>query len=255
MLMLAVTTMKPGKSCGFILAEALCLPLLTAALAAYDWSVAGSREAARPAVCGPLFHEATNEFRTMTTTLYQHQTRVDRDVRSYRYDCVGFVSYALKQVAPQAWATAAKGTGITKGHIPSPPLYRAFLAGLSEKSQPGWEMVKKVSDLRSGDVVAWEHKTETSSGHAVIIGGTPMPLTNGLWLVEVYDSTSSPHSDDSRSTDLRAQVLASTGRRSGLGHGVMLFVADPASGALTGVRWTRKAKSITVPIAAGRPTS
>jgi len=69
MLMLAVTTMQPGISRRVILAEALCLPVLTAALVAFDWSVAGSRGAAPSAVCGPLFHEATNEFRTMTTTL------------------------------------------------------------------------------------------------------------------------------------------------------------------------------------------
>ena len=32
-------------------------------------------------------------------------------------------------------------------------------------------------------------------------------------------------------------------------------VSDPATGALTGYRWSRKAKPLTVPIAAGRPTS
>jgi hypothetical protein len=35
----------------------------------------------------------------------------------------------------------------------------------------------------------------------------------------------------------------------------MVFIADPASGALTGLRWSLKAKAITVPIAAGRPIS
>jgi len=99
-------------------------------------------------------------------------------------------------------------------------------------------------------VVAWEHKTETSTGHAVIIAKAPVAGPEGSWMVEVYDSTSSPHGDDSR-----AQVLDTTGRRSGLGHGVMVFIADPATGAITGLRWSRKAKAITVPIAAGRPTS
>ena len=45
------------------------------------------------------------------------------------------------------------------------------------------------------------------------------------------------------------------GRRSGLGHGVMVLIADPVSGALTGFRWSVKARAITVPIAAGRPAS
>lgn len=209
----------------------------------------------RPVVSAPLFVEATTEFMTMTSTTYQHRTRVDRAVGSYEYDCVGFVSYALRQAAPQAWSTIFKATGLARGHIPSPPRYRSFLAGLAVAPQPGWEAVAKVSDLRPGDVVAWEHKTATSSGHAVIIGSVPLPMPDGLWLVEVYDSTSSPHSDDSRTQDGRAQIQVSTGRRSGLGHGIMRLVADPATGSLAGVSWGRKSKPVAVPIAAGRPTS
>ena len=121
--------------------------------------------------------------------------------------------------------------------------------------QPGWEAVLKTSDLRPGDVVAWEHKTETSVGHAVIIAKAPDPGPGGTGLIEVFDSTSSPHGDDSRSADQRVQMLESTGRRSGLGHGQMVFITDPTSGALSGLRWSRKAKAITVPIAAGRPRS
>lgn len=207
------------------------------------------------AASGPLFHEATNEFKTMTTTLYRNQMRVNRAAGSYRYDCVGFVSYALKQAAPQAWDSTFKATGIAKGRIPSPLRYRAFFTSLAKKPQPGWEAVTKASELLPGDVVAWEHKTKTAVGHAVVIGSAPVRRSDGSWLVEVYDSTSSPHGDDSRPNDHRAEVLASTHRHSGLGHGVMVFIADAASGALTGFRWSPKAKTITGPIAAGRPTS
>lgn len=238
----------------------LRFPLLVAvAFVACGWSQAEPWSAEPPLVKGPLFHEATNEFKAMKTTRYQHQTRVDRAAGSYRYDCVGFVSYALKQAAPEAWAAAVKATGIPKGRIPSPARYRAFLAFLAalvEKPKPGWEAVRKVSDLRPGDVVAWEHKTESSSGHAVIIAGVPVCGVDGSWSVEVYDSTSSPHgADDSRRSDKRAQVLEATGRPSGLGHGVMAFVADPVSGSLIGLRWSPKGKRLLAPIAAGRPTS
>ena len=208
-----------------------------------------------PALDGPLFREAAREFGAMTSTIYQHKTRVDRAAGSYGYDCVGFVSYALRQAAPEAWATVVKVTGIAKGRIPSPALYRSFLAGLADKPQPGWKAVTKASELRPGDVVAWEHKTETASGHAVIIGKAPVARPDGSWLVEVYDSTSSPHGDDSRTHDGRARTLASTNRHSGLGHGLMVIIADPASGIFTGIRWNPKAKAVTVPIAAGRPTS
>ena len=203
---------------------------------------------------GPLYREATNEFAAMRTTLYQHRTQVDRAAGRYDYDCVGFVSYALKQAAPVAWASTVKALGLAKGRIPSPPRYRTFFAGLVQTPQPGWEAVTNAADLHPGDVVAWEHKTETSSGHALILGGLPVRRAEGEWLVEVYDSTSSPHGEDSRRTDARAQILATTGRPSGLGQGLVVLMADPASGALTGVRWGPKSKGSTFPIAAARPT-
>jgi hypothetical protein len=204
---------------------------------------------------GPLFREATNEFNSMISTLYQPQTRVDRAAGVYRYDCVGFVSYALKQAAPKAWTSTVRATGVPRGRIPSPPKYRAFFASLAASAQPGWEAVTNVSDLRPGDVVAWEHKTTSAVGHAVVVASVPSPGPDGGWRVEVYDSTSSPHTDDSRPGDPRAQILESSGRPSGLGHGVMIFIADPSSGALTGLRWSLVGKPITVPIAAARPIS
>ncbi len=208
-----------------------------------------------PVSDGPLFREATAQFKTMTTTLYQHKTEVDRTAGSFHYDCVGFVSYALKQAAPQARESAFKACGIAKGRIPSPPAYQKFFASLAEKPQAGWQAVVKASDLQPGDVVSWEKKTETSSGHAVVIKSVPVAGPDGIWQVEVYDSTASPHGNDSRTDDKRARVLAANGKRSGLGHGLMAFTADPVTGALTGYRWSPKSKTSTVPIAAGRPTS
>jgi hypothetical protein len=114
--------------------------------------------------------------------------------------------------------------------------------------------VTKASELRPGDVVAWERITATSNGHAVVIAGLPVAGPEGTWVVKVYDSTASPHGNDSRPDDLRAEVLATNGKRSGLGHGVMAFSANPVTGALTGYRWGPKSKTRAVPIAAGRPT-
>ena len=80
------------------------------------------RGAEAPASAGPLFHEVTHPFKAMTTTRYQHQTRVDRTTGRYRYDLVGFESFALKQAAPQARESAFKALAIKPGSIPSPPL-------------------------------------------------------------------------------------------------------------------------------------
>lgn len=219
------------------------------------WSIRELRGAEPPASGGPLFEEALKQFKTMTSTRYQHKTQVDAQTGSHRYDCVGFVSYAMKQVAPQARESAFKALEIKPGRIPSPPQYRAFFASLAEKPQKGWQAVTKVSELRPGDVVVWEFKTKTSRGHAVVIGGVPVAGPDGIWVVKVYDATASPHGEDSRPNDPRAEVLATNGKRSGLGHGVMAFAADPTTGALTGYRWAPKSKTNIVPIAAGRPTS
>ncbi len=215
----------------------------------------GLRGAEPVASGGPLYREAVREFKTMTATLYQHKTEVDGTAGTYRYDCVGFVSWALKRAAPQARESAFKACSIAKGRIPSPALYRTFFASLAGKPQQGWAAVTKASELRPGDVVAWEKQTATSSGHAVVIGSLPVAGPEGTWVVEVYDSTASPHGEDSRPTDSRAGVLESSGKRSGLGHGRMAFTADPVTGALTGYRWSPKSKTSLVPIAAGRPAS
>lgn len=226
---------------------------LTAALAALGQDRATVLAGELLVIPGPLFQQATNEFASMKRTLYQHATRVDETAGSYCFDCVGFVSHALRKAAPQAWQSVQKVTELPPHRIPSPPKYRAFLADLALHPQPGWLAVTNAAELRPGDLVAWEHKTATASGHAVIIGSRPMRTSDGAWVVEVYDSTSSPHSEDSRPTDPRAEVLATTGRPSGLGHGVMVLEGKEPEGALTGLRWSTKAKAVTVPIAAGRP--
>ena len=219
------------------------------------WTFGAVVAAEEPASGGPLFHEAVRQFQTMTSTRYQHKTEVDARTGSHRYDCVGFVSYALKQAAPQARESAFKALKIKPGRIPTPAMYATFFASLAATPQPGWMAVGKASELRPGDVVAWEHITARANGHAVVIASVPVEGPEGVWVVEVYDATSSPHGDDSRPDDPRAEVLDTNGRPSGLGRGVMAFTADPTTGALTGYRWGPKSKTIKVPIRAGRPTS
>ena len=202
----------------------------------------------------PIILEARKEFESMSSTCYQHRTQVNRVKGIYRYDCVGFVSYALRQATPQAWKTVFKLTGIARGRIPSPRSYRKFFAELQEKKLTGWEPITKGSSLLPGDIVAWELTNAKSVGHAVVIGTSPVALPNNQFLAEVYDSTSSPHGDDSRPNDMRAEILFSTGRRSGLGHGMMVFSCDPHTGSINGLRWSPSAKLKLVPISAGRPT-
>jgi hypothetical protein len=128
----------------------------------------------------PLYREAVSEFTSMKTTLYQHKTEVDREAGSYKYDCVQFVSYALRQAAPVAWESVFRARGLAKGRIPSPPSYQQFFASLSETPQPGWEAVRGAKDLQPGDVVSWDYKTERATGHAVIIAAVLVVLIVAL---------------------------------------------------------------------------
>lgn len=255
-----MNTQTPSLPAGRMLLCFWCCIVCLAAPAA-----AGDAPATQPAVSqpssqptadvGPLFHEADKQFKSMKSTRYQHKTVVDPARQSYQYDCVGFVSYALKQATPQARESAFKTLNIKPGYIPTPGKYVTFFLSLTDQPQPGWERVVKASDLRPGDVVAWEQKTRTSNGHAVIIASVPAAGPDDTWVVTIYDSTAAPHAEDSRKTDERAEPVTEGGRPSGLGRGVMAFTADPRTGVLTGYRWSPKAKSYTVPIAAGRARS
>lgn len=201
----------------------------------------------------PLYAEAVREFTEMKATIYQHKTEVDRENGVYKYDCVEFVSYAMRQAAPRAWGTIIEEMRIPRGRIPSPPSYQKFFSRIAKEPKAGWEAVVRAADLRPGDIVSWDYKTARASGHAVVIAGMPEQREVGQWVVKVFDSTSTPHGEDSRQSDDRTRVYEVTGRRSGLGHGVMAFTCDVASGELTGYRWTPSGKTILCPIGAGRP--
>lgn len=200
-----------------------------------------------------LLQRVEAAFATLRSTLYQHHTAVDVPAGSYRFDCVGMVSWALSQATPEAWQSLRQTMGIRPGRIPSPPTLVRFFHGLQRQPQVGWHPRATVAELQAGDVLAWDHRSSHASGHAVILAAAPQPLAEGLWRVEVYDATSTPHQQDSRPGDPRALVFARTGRRSGLGHGVMALQADPASGALVGFRWRPDGPTVLAPIGAGQP--
>jgi hypothetical protein len=234
---------------------ALCTLLISAVgCAAAVKPVASTRPASSQSVVdAPLAAALQRQLQTMTRTHYQHQTRVDRSAGVYCYDCVGLVYDTLRYATPVAWRSIVEAAALPRGRIPGPARYRAFFANLHQSPLQGWQAVDKVADLRRGDVVAWERKLEFSTGHALVLAEDPVREADGVWWAAVYDASSSAHTDDTRPNDPRAEVLERTSRRSGLGRGVMGIIADPATGGLTGFRWSRKAKPVTAPIAAARP--
>ena len=65
----------------------------------------------------------------------------------------------------------------------------------------------------------------------MILAATPEPIGPDLWQVRVLDATSTPHQDDFRPEDRRAETFERTGRPSGLGQGVIALLVDPAMAA------------------------
>lgn len=85
----------------------------------------------------PLLALVSGALEAMASTRYQHRTEVDPARGSYRFDCVGLVSWALKQATPQAWASLRETMALSPGRIPSPPTMVRFFAGLARQPQPG----------------------------------------------------------------------------------------------------------------------
>jgi len=195
---------------------------------------------------GPLLGEAVREYTTMTATRYQHRNVENAEAGTYFYDCVGFVTYALSQAAPVADATIRHDYAIRADRVPAPGVYVRLFAAL-DGSQAGWEPVTRVADLQPGDVVAWSYDNAVSSnepghdhsarGHAFVVAGLAQPSGSDSYLVQVWDSTGTPHGpNDTRRTNPK-NLPDAGGKPSGLGSGTVRLDAGP-DGSLTTVHWT-----------------
>ena len=207
---------------------------------------AGSAVPDATSAVGPLLGEAVREYTTMTATRYQHHNVENADAGTYFYDCVGFVTYALSQAAPVADATIRRDYSIRSDRVPAPGVYVRLFTTL-DGNQAGWESVTRVADLQPGDVVAWSYDNATSSnepghdhsarGHAFVVAGVPQPSGSNSYLVQVWDSTGTPHGpNDTRRTNPK-NLPDAGGKPSGLGSGTVRLDAGP-DGSLTTVHWT-----------------
>ncbi len=172
----------------------------------------------------PVWAEACRIFRNMKSTEYVHTTFVDEEKGIYRFDCLGFVDYALQNGAPAAFKSAGHGY-----ERPEMVVYADYFARQgAEPNAEGWSRVVKPIDLKPGDICLWQKKTSDSVGHMWIIAGTPKvnPERKDEVLVRILDSDG-VHGDDSR---------AEKSYKYGLGTGVLGMMVD-ASGNPSGLYW------------------
>ncbi|TYQ30544.1 hypothetical protein [Pseudanabaena sp. UWO310] len=191
-----------------------------------------------------LLQEAERQLETKQTSTYQHITDVDEASGRYNYDCSGFLDYSLQRVLPEAYGELP----VSKSKVHR-PLAQDFYALFASKAQETkhWERIRKASDLRAGDIVAWLRPQDLDShntGHVMIVRAKPSPNPDrpNEILIPVIDSTSAPHAKDSRRKG-----------QTGLGTGT-IGVVQNAEGEAIAYYWRgglSKREEIT-PIAFGR---
>jgi len=211
---------------------------------------------------GPLLTEAAREYTTMVATRYQHHNEESEVRHTYFYDCVGFVSYAMTQAAPTAWASTRGFVKLRPGYVPSPARYVALFDKVDAgASLAGWAAVPTVTSLQPGDVIAWYYdanatsKPGSASGHAVVVAGPVSQTGPGTYSLLVYDSTATPHGpNDTRLTNPANQPDAG-GKPSGLGRGTIGILATPG-GQISAVQWSAGGRSVrSAHYGMGRPVS
>lgn len=208
------------------------------------------------ASAGPLLAQAQQVFQTMKQTQYSHKYTINPAKGIYYWDCVGFTNWALKQATPNAWAAFHSQMNVPTNDSGLVALWAKFLTGTPG---PAWSVGTPVASLKGGELmivpgeivlngqVQYGSATGGVSypGHAVVIGGPPLKLSDGSYAVFVYDSTAIPgHGQyDSRYTDSRALPLAgTTAKYSGTGYGTMRLTVN-AAGAPTAVYWSAAYKN------------
>jgi hypothetical protein len=173
-----------------------------------------------------LLAEAHRELAAVRESHYAHHTVIDEPHGVFDYDCSGFVGYALKRVAPQAFGELVAATRPR-------PLAKDFYAFFAKRDR-----VEHAADLAPGDIVVWLEppaKHSRNTGHIMVVDRAPVAGANpGELVVAIIDSSHSGHGRaDARIRD----------HRNGLGTGSIVLLVD-SDGKPTGYRWSLAPHSI-----------
>jgi hypothetical protein len=190
-----------------------------------------------------LADAAAETLASVKETHYQHRTHVDKAAGVFDLDCSGFVDYLPKQIAPDQYNQLPVETGHTR---PRAEVYYEFFAGLTQTPKPGWGIVQHFSDLRKGDIVAWKKEAAAQesgdTGHVMVVAQAPVQTRPGSYRLTVYDSTKSPHDNDTRAPGA-----------DGIGKGDLFFYVD-AKDAPVAFQFSSQRKVHEAPISMGRLT-
>lgn len=144
-----------------------------------------------------LLLEAERQFARMNTSQYAYTTAVDEENGTYRYDCSGFVGYALYR------ADSCAFNSIPDERPDTGSFYSHIIRSVTEPGSSGWMRVLSPRELLPGDIIVWPRDLygDGNAGHIMIVADNPAenPDRAGEILVRVIDSTTSRHANDTRS--------------------------------------------------------
>ena len=214
--------------------------LLIAALSnTCGMSHAAGRAAMQPAnarVLAAVHNILTNA----QSSRYSHKTTVDVEEGVYELDCSGLARILLLKAAPAALKELPVENGQHR------PLAISFYNTFTNAARPAkghWKEVARLAEAGPGDFIAWRKQIQVpgkTTGHVVILMSKPVREQDGSFRVKVFDSSSTPHAQDSR--------MNSTG----IGTGTMWFLVDD-SGKPAAFHWSAKpGKPTYCPIAIGQ---
>jgi cell wall-associated NlpC family hydrolase len=160
----------------------------------------------------------------------------------YKLDCSHYVDNILHRVNPRAYASLETATG---AQMPNSANYYDFFTRLSSDIRYDWNKVDNARELQPGDVLVFRYKSssgEAEGGHVMVVMNKPVQDNDAL-LVQVSDSASAGHSDDTRPV-----------HNSGVGIGTLLLKVDSYTGQPSAYAWEFNAPWKNVNIAMARPS-
>ncbi len=175
-------------------------------------------------------------------SVYTHDTDIDAPTGVYKCDCSALLNFILKEVAPDHFKSLSGNR-----HRPlAINYYQTFAnAPTTRPTKTGWQQIERIEDVLPGDVLAWEkldRKPGDTTGHVVIINSPAMREGDNLVRVQIIDSTTAPHADDTRAKG-----------QSGVGKGTVWFDTDDSGKPVGYHSHNRDAKPMQMPISIGRP--
>lgn len=192
------------------------------ALAA-PWSEALAHEP-RPPAPQRVLDELARIARSLRTSRYDHDTRIDERAGRFDFDCSAMAAYVLRRSAPQALAAVGSARPVAAGFS------RTITSAPVGRFARGWQRIARVAEARPGDVLAWQRPRwfpSNNTGHVAFVVEAPRPHDLGV-LVRIIDSTRYAHQDDTRDTEHG---------QSGFGSGTLLVATNPLTGAGVGYGW------------------